>query len=282
MSRRLPACAFLAILAATGLIAQPRTAFEVTSVRTNTSGETRARMQMTPTGDFTAVNQPVSVLLTAAYQLPLFRIEGMPDWFRTERFDVSAKPPAGLTMEPFAEVRSRLLRSLLEDRFKLRAQFVTKDVSAMILTLARDDKRPGPQFRTSRLDCQTPATARGRGAGPVAPQEPVCAVGGGSFGTFCGRGATMAQVTLALSGIYQRPVVDATGLDGRFDFDMAFTPDNPKGPGVAFGSVCPTAQEVDRPALQTALQEQLGLRISSGRAPVEVLVIEGAERPAGN
>jgi len=65
-------------------------------------------MQFTPSGDFTAVNQPVRVLLNFAFQLPLFRVEGMPDWFTTERFDVRAKAPAGLSIEPLAEVRGQL------------------------------------------------------------------------------------------------------------------------------------------------------------------------------
>ena len=91
----------------------------------------------------------------------------------------------------------------------------------------------------------------------------------------------MAQLTQGLSGVYQRPVVDMTGLEGRFDFDLSFTPDNPRGPGVAFGSVCPV-QTGDGPALSTAMQEQLGLRISADQAPVEVLVIDSAERPTAN
>ena len=61
----------------------------------------------------------------------------------------------------------------------------------------------------------------------------------------------------------------------------ASTPDNPTGPGVAFGSVCPT-QDTDRPALSTAVQEQLGFPIAGGRAPVEVVVIDRAERPTEN
>ena len=115
-------------LAAISLAAQARIAFEVTSVRPNTTGETRASMRFSPGGDFTAVNQPVRVLLNFAYQIPLFRVEGMPDWFSSERFDVTAKAPAGLSMEPFAVVRGQLLRSLLEDRFKLKAHRETREM----------------------------------------------------------------------------------------------------------------------------------------------------------
>src|SRR5687768_7930017 len=277
------AAAMLITAPVVSLGAQGRTAFEVTSVRANTSGQRQASMQWTPAGDFTAVNQPVRVLLTFAYQIPLFRVEGMPDWFTTERFEVVAKAPAGLSVEPLAVVRGQLLRSLLEDRFTLKARLVTKAMPAMILSMARDDGRLGPQFRRSNVDCETAiAAARGRGAGaPAVPREPVCALGGASFGVMCGRAVTMAQFTQGLSGVYQRPVVDMTGLEGRFDFNLLFTPDTPGGPGVAFGNSC-GAPTGDRPALSTAMQEQLGIRIRAGEAPVEVLVIESAERPTEN
>ena len=107
------------------------------------------------------------------------------------------------------------------------------------------------------------------------------ALGGASFGTVCGRGVTMAQIAQGFSGVYQRPVVDKTGLEGQYDFDLAFTPDVKGGPGVAFGAAC-QAPAGDRPALSTAMQEQLGIRVEAGRAPVEVLVIDGAEKPTAN
>ena len=292
MPKRAPIAAVLALCCSAIAAAQPQAAFEVTSVRLNTSGETRASMQFTPAGDFTAVNQPVRVLLNIGYQIPLFRVEGMPDWFTTERYDVTAKAPAGLSMQPFAEVRGQLLRSLLELRFGLKARVVTKEVEAMILTVARADGRLGPRFRVSQVDCEVAiAAARGRGATPVpgAPREPVCALGGASGGrpdqgyaaTICGRAVTMAQIAQGLSGVYQRPVVDRTGLQERFDFELLFTPDTPGGPGIAFGANCGTPPG-DRPSLSTAIQEQLGLRIRADSAPAEVLVIDGAQRPTPN
>ncbi len=265
------------------LVAQVQPAFEVTSVRANTSGERRASMGFTPGGDFNAFNQPVRVLLNIAYQIPLFRVEGMPDWFTSERFDVSAKAPAGLKMEPFAEVRGKLLRGLLEDRFKLKARLTNKEMPAMIVSLARSDGRLGPQLRASSVDCEAvlaAAAAAGRGAGPP-PADRQCVLGGSSGGQICGRAATMAQFVQGLSGVYQRPVMDQTGLTGRYDFDLVFTPDNPRGPGVAFGNPC-TPGPGDRPAFSTAMQEQLGLRIEAGRAQVEVLVIDSVERPSDN
>lgn len=91
----------------------------------------------------------------------------------------------------------------------------------------------------------------------------------------------MARLTEGFSGVYQRPVIDRTGLEGRFDFDLFFTPENLGGPFVAFGNLCPVLSG-DPPSLSTAMQEQLGIRMRAGEAPVEVLVIESAERPTEN
>jgi uncharacterized protein (TIGR03435 family) len=274
----------LLLASAIALVAQPRTAFEVTSVKLNSSSGQRASMRMQPNGDFTAVNQPVRVLLNFAYEMPLYLVEGMPEWFTSERYDITAKAPEGLKMEPFAEMRGRLLRSLLEDRFKLKARRVTQEMPALILGFAHDDHRLGPKLRVSSVDCEA-ALAAARAA-PQAPGQrgapgPVCNMGGASAAPICGRAVAIDRLVQGLAGVFQRPIVDETKLQGRFDFDLSFTPDNPTGPGIAFGASCPP-QSDDRPALMTALQEQLGLRLRQGRAPIEVLVIDSAERPTEN
>jgi uncharacterized protein (TIGR03435 family) len=269
------------VLGAVVITAQPRTAFEVTSVHLNTSGERRASFRMQPNGDFMAVNQPVRVILNIAYEMPLFLMEGIPEWFNTERYDVTAKAPAGLTMD--AGARGRLLRSLLEDRFKLKARRVTKEMPVLMLGFARDDHRLGPKMRVSNIDCDAAIAAAREQTADAAPgaREPVCNLGGMSASPICGRAVAMPRLVEGLAGVFQQPVVDETKLQERFDFDLSFTPDNARGPGIAFGAICPQ-QSDDRPALMTALQEQLGLRLRQGRAPVEVLVIDSAERPTEN
>ena len=91
-------------------------------------------------------------------------------------------------------------------------------------------------------------------------------------------GVPLAQLTQVLSQVTQRQVVDRTGLEGNFDIDLTFTPDRmPQGPlppGVTLPPIDPNG-----PSVFTALQEQLGLKLDSERAPVEVLVIDHVERP---
>jgi len=89
--------------------------------------------------------------------------------------------------------------------------------------------------------------------------------------TLTAGGATLAQLASNLSNAAARTVVDKTGLTGGYDMDLSFIPDATRPADV------PTA--ADRPALYTALQEQLGLKLESAKGPVEVLVIDGAEKP---
>jgi uncharacterized protein (TIGR03435 family) len=249
--------------------------FEVLSVRANSSGERQASMRWTPAGDFAAVNQPPRVLLQFAYRLPLYRFEGMPDWFTSERFDITGKAPVGLVMEPLLDVRAQLLRGMFEERFRIKARLVTKNVQGMVVTLARSDGRLGPRLRASaktEAECAAP---------PASPGMANCGLGGmSSRGPLCGVGVTMAQLTDGLGGAFQRPVVDKTGLTGRYDFELTYTGDG--GPGVAFAGRRCEGLTGDQPAFATAFSEQLGLKIESQRVPAEILVIDSAERPADN
>lgn len=257
--------------------------YDATSVRANTSGPrgTQPRMQFTPAGDFTAVNQPLRVLLNFAFRLPLHRVEGMPDWFTSERWDVTGKAPAGL-VNVTPDQRTEMLRGLLEDRFALKTRMVTKDMPGMVITLARSDGRLGPGLRPSTSDCESAeAAALARVQGRPPSGRPPCALGGGSGGPLCGTGVTLAQLADGLGGVFQRHVLDQTGLTGRYDFLLTFTPDQKGGPGISFGRPC-GAVTGDQPAFSTAFSEQLGLKIESRRIPVEMLVIESAERAADN
>ena len=265
----------LALAAGSAVLGAQVVQFEVLSVRANSSGERQASMRWTPAGDFTAVNQPPRVLLQFAYRLPLYRFEGMPDWFTSERFDITGKAPAGLVVEPLAEVRAQLLRSMFEDRFKVKARLVTRDVQGMVVTLAHADGRLGPRLRKSAktdAECAMPSGSPGMAN---------CGLGGmSSRGPLCGVGITMAQLIDGLGGAFQRPVVDKTGLTGRYDFELTYTGDG--GPGVAFASRRCEGLTGDQPAFATAFSEQLGLKIDSQRVPAEMLVIDSAERPAEN
>ena len=258
--------------------------FEVASVRENTADDGKVMIGIQPGGRFTAVNVALWDLIRQAFAVQRTQIVGAPDWTETARYDIVAKAeseiPRGGPGAPIGPLNF-MMQDLLEDRFKLRAHRETRDMPIYALVLARSDKKFGASFQPSTVDC---AAMRGRGSragGPPGPpppgQRPICGMRMGPH-EVSASGVPLVQFTQVLSQLTQRIVVDRTGLTGNFDIDLTFTPDRmpqgPPPPGVPLPSIDPNG-----PSLFTALQEQLGLKLDSERAPVEVLVIDHVERP---
>jgi uncharacterized protein (TIGR03435 family) len=246
-------------------------AFEVTTVKPNRSGDRSSRFQLLPGGRFVATNTTVRALLQAAYRfdyLP-FQVIGGPSWLDSERFDAEGR--AGATASP-ADVDA-MVRSLLVTRFKMVYAKETRDIPVYHLVNARADGRAGPQLRVSSKLCDRSPIGVNVPA-PSADARPRC---GARFARSTvgqkieGIGATLDELAQRLSGPAQRIVVNRTRLKGVFDYELEFTPDNNQTAGADTGL-----------ALFTALQEQLGLRLESARGPVDVLVIQSAERPEEN
>ena len=262
--------------------------FEVASVRQNAADDGKIMLGIQPGGRFNAVNVPLWDLIRQAYAIQRTQIVGAPDWTQTARYDIVAKAEGDIAPTPPGSQPGPLnlmLQDLLEDRFKLRVHRETREMPIYALMPARSDGKLGDGLRTSTADC---AAMRGRGArgapgggappGPPPPGErPLCGMRMAPNQVVAG-GVTLTQLSQVLSQVTQRIVVDRTGLQGNFDIDLTFTPDRmPQGappPGVQLPPIDPNG-----PSIFTALQEQLGLKLESDRAPVEVLVIDHVERP---
>jgi uncharacterized protein (TIGR03435 family) len=279
----------------------PKPEFDAATIKPNPSGEMRVSMRFLPGGSYEATNVTLKALIQQAFRMQEFQVIGAPSWLENERYDILAKSPAGAGPAEFPD----RLQSLLIDRLNLTFRRETRDAPVYALVLARDDGRLGPQIRTSSSDC-TPAPARGRAGAPPAGQAP--AAGGRQAmpmpvmpplgetrpctlmrngGRLTGGGQTMEQLARTLQGSTGRVVLDRTGLAGTYDFDLEFTPDASlglRGPGGGLPGQPEGPQPIDPDALSifTALQEQLGVKLESTRGPVDVLVIERAERPADN
>jgi uncharacterized protein (TIGR03435 family) len=262
-----------------------RPKFDVASVRENKADDGKVMIGIQPGGRFSAVNVPLWDLIRQAYGLQRTQLVGGPDWMETARFDIVAKaeggdiPRAGPGAPPGP--LNFMLQDLLEDRFKLRARRETREMPIYALTVTRADRKLGGGLRESTIDC---AAMRGRGAaggpppGPPPPGErPMCGMRVGP-GQVAAGGVTLQPLVQMLSVFTQRIVVDRTGLSGNYDIDLTFTPERmpqgPPPPSVPVPSIDPNG-----PSLFTAVQEQLGLKLESDKAPVEVLVIDHVERP---
>ena len=286
-----------ALVVAAGLAAQsPQPpaggpAFEVASIRPNTSGDGRVMMQNQP-GRYIATNVSLRLLIRNAYQLQDSQITGGPGWASSDRFDINAKVPDEFRgMAPPApgsgpSPLGLMIRALLAERFKLVVHNETKDAPIYALVLARSDGKLGPALKKSETDCAaTFGAGPGRGRGPMPPpgppHEPMpCGIRIGP-GNMAVGGSPLSQVANSLGMFAGRIVLDRTGLTGNYDFSLAWTPDQmaQRPPGAPDPLINGVAVDPNGPSLFTAVQEQLGLKLDSQRGSVDVLVIDRAEKP---
>lgn len=242
-------------------------AFEVATIKPNKTGADGASIRVQPGGRMTATNQTVRNLIRNAYNIQPYQFVGGPNWIDDDRFDIIAKmadadiPENG--MVPPYQMMARL-QNLLADRFKLVVRRETREVPIFALVMARADGKLGPRIRVAEGEC----AERARTGTPPPPGTPS---GDRPCGTRFTRGKVIAGATeieaLArnMSGLVQRVIIDKTGLTGRYDLDLDWSPD-------------PTV-DTSGPSLFTALEEQLGLKLESTRGPIDALVIESVERP---
>jgi uncharacterized protein (TIGR03435 family) len=214
--------------------------YEVASIRPNHSGE-KATWGVLPGGTFRAVNEPLKVLMQFAYNVQDFQISGGPSWIGSAGYDVLAK--LDVPLQPNVDTRDafrELLRKLLEERFRLTVRRTEKELSVYSLTLNKGGSKMTEKEKPQPRDLRM----------------------SGGKGLMIGQNIPIAIVVESLAGVLGRPVKNETGLTGYYDFRLEWTPDDADPTG---------------PSLFTAIQEQLGLRLETRKAPAEVLVIEHAE-----
>jgi uncharacterized protein (TIGR03435 family) len=235
--------------------------FEVASVKRNMSGGRGWSLNPLPGGRFSVQNVPLRQVVLFAYNLRDFQLINDPAWLQSQRFDIEARATADV---PLASMKE-LVKSLLAERFGFMAHSETREMPIFALVSLRADRSPGPALKAR--DC-------------TAPQEAVRTVGSGcggvirDSGRITGSGVPMAMLANSLSGVLNNVVTDKTGLSGTFDFELRWS--DPVDAGNQ------TTGLSDAPALTTAVQEQLGLRLQPDRGPIDVLVVDRVSEPAEN
>ena len=237
--------------------------FEAASVKPNLSKEPGIMRRPSPGRVFYS-NAPIHTLVEEAYSTRPDRIFGYPDWEEKERFDVTA------TYSPDRQRQVRqMLQTLLEERFSLRVHREMRDLPVYELVKARADGELGPGLRASTVNCA-----------PGADKRTPCRVNFGQ-GLIHGVGVPWGNgETLGLNiGVWDRPIVDKTGLRGAFDIDLEWTPDPAQARSTDAAARAAAVVAATPVSIFTALQEQLGLRLQPARAALEVLIIDRVERP---
>jgi uncharacterized protein (TIGR03435 family) len=259
-------------------------AFEVASVKANTSGTRAARI----TGGlgnprFAATNVTLRMLITLAFNVRNFEISGTTGLLDSDRYDIEAK--AGES-KPTVEQSRSMLQALLADRFKLAAHRETKEMPIYVLL---PDKNGIKLAEPKEGSCVT-FVPNSPPPPPGQPRPVYCSdiwIGPNSIS---GAKIPMAGFVAELSGILGRPVIDKTGYTGTFDVHLEFSSEGVAsyGAGGFGGAAFPPgvggdAVDTDsRPTIFTAVQEQMGLKLESQRGPSETLVIDHIEKPDAN
>lgn len=272
MTRGATAVLLLCIVATT-VAAQSTVApsFEVASIKVNASGDGNFGFTPKPGGVMVATNVTARQIVTFAYSMQNSKVEGGSDWLDTVRFDITAKASEAATPEHML----LMLRRLLTDRFKLVMHIDARDTPVFALVRARTDGRLGPHLRASATpDCDAARAAQARGAALAASDgRPICG-GRTRAGVIIAGAVSMEELARNMSRLVGRMIIDRTGLTGRYDFDLTFTPE-----ADLTATAAARGEPGALPSLFVALEEQLGLKLESQRAPVEVVVIDSMQRP---
>ena len=256
-----------AVVTMISVAAQAPPKWDVGAIRRNVSGTPAASLN-TRGEKLVGVNVTAEMLIRSAFPFESYRIFGAPGWWSMDRYDVT-----GVATGPATPEQVRMMtQQLLADHFKLATHIETRELNTYRLLLVRDDGRLGPSLTRFPEDCDAlrasgrlPPTTAPKTIEDLAMVRPCASSGGPGF--FSAGGRPLDTLTRMLSGELRAPVFDRTGLAGNFNIGLRWNPD-------------PTAPIDARfPSLTTALQEQLGLKLESGRDPVEVLVIDRLERP---
>lgn len=263
----------------------PSHTFEVATLKINKSGERGGGIRRMPGGRVTVTNMAARGLIAFAYDLRPFQMQGGPSWLENEKYDITAKMEGNPEWTGPGDDRPDPIRvamqALLADKLKLKLHKETKDQDVYALVMLKPGT-PGPALKPSPTDCRALMESVRRGATPL-PQGPPPATGPvpcsimGSPGMIRFDGFPMSQVASMMVGQAGRMVIDRTNLPGIWQFVMTFAPEQrgPAPPGVD-----PPPVDPDAPNFFTAIQEQLGLKLESAKAPVEVTVIDAVEHPA--
>lgn len=239
------AAGLLLILAPLAFAQQPAPQFEVATVKPSTPEEAASGSSGIKTGKgrASAKNVTLKRCIIGSYHIGPGQVVGGPSWIDSASFDIEAK-----AVEPVDDdaVLDKMMQALLGERFRLQLHPETREMKALVLEVAKG----GPKLeKAAGGDASTNA----------------------SHGRMTLKSTTMDGLAERLARVTSLPVVNQTGIDGMYDMKLVWTPDGESstGPG-------------SPPSLVTAIQEQLGLRLETKKAPVKVLVVDHAEKPEEN
>jgi len=234
--------------------------FEVATIKPSKPDDQRKAFIVNG-NQFHIINEPLTQIISFAFDVQAKQVIGLPDWADTDRFDIDGKPDG--EGAPDGKQWKIMIQKLLADRFVLKFHKEKRELSVYVLSISKTGQKmtkdesdpnglPGLFFR-------------------------------GGLGKLNVRNALMTDFTgLMQSAVLDRPVLDQTGLTGRWDFTLNWTPDESQFKGMGVTIPPPTESADAPPNLYTAIQEQIGLKLEATKAPADVMVIDHVEKPSEN
>ena len=218
--------------------------FDVASVRPSKADSTASSGIYSGHGRIDARNVTLRRCILGAYGVGPHQIAGGPDWVDTDRFEIQAKSEQPINDD---DVLMVMLRDVLADRFKLVVHRETRNIPALVIEVVKK----GPKLEKSEGgEASTNSSSNQHGSSLDA------------------RNTDMDSFARILSRSMELPVINRTGLEGVFNIKLQWSREG--------------VRQADGPTIFTAIQEQLGLRLRSEKAPVEMIVVDHAERPSEN
>jgi uncharacterized protein (TIGR03435 family) len=252
--------------------------FDVVSVKPNKSNDGGMRIMFKADG-YSATNVSAKLLIQTAYGIRQDLISGGPEWVESAGFDFDAKvagPDVDVLKKLSPEQRRSMLQPALVDRFKLKVHTESKQLPVFELVVAKGGARlkeatPGDTYANGIKGPDGVGRAGTMRMGP---------------GQLMGQGIPITTLVNLLAQQLHKTVIDKTGLSGKYDLELTWTPDQGSDPmfkGADGGQPrAEPAPDASGPSIFTALQEQLGLKLQSAKGPVETLVIDHIEMPSEN
>jgi len=236
--------------------------FEVATIKLTPPDQPGKLFTVTPGGcQVLTKGTTMNDLIGFAYSMQPKQLINAPDWFDKDKFDITGQPDAEGIPNP--DQMKTMMRKLLVDRFQLTFHKDTRVLSVYEIVVGKDGQKLTPTAVQGNLP-----SLFFRGINPA---------------DLVVRNATMVEFAgLMQSAVLDKPVVDHTGITGKFDFELKWTPD--QGQFETFGGIkAPATENADAPPdLFTAIQQQIGLKINSTKAPTDVMVIDKVEKPSAN
>jgi uncharacterized protein (TIGR03435 family) len=237
---------------ALGLAQTPKEAFEVASIKPS-DPNAHGSSSNTDRRFVTIKNWTLKRLVERAFDVQDYQVTGGPNWLDSVHFDISAKVDEAQPELKGKEGQVRIMamyRSLLDERFQFQFHRETKTLPVYNLVAAKS----GFKLTAVEANGQQSMSSSNR--------------------KLTSKGVDMPALAVFLSRTMERPVQDATGISGVFDFQLEWSPDEP--------AKAADGNEPAGPSIFTALQEQLGLRLEAAKGPVEIIIVDHAEKPTEN